>query len=125
MASFCFLTVDSAPACVLNQVQDVGYFTVFIPDCNENGDYNPVQCDYRYGYCWCSDENGNPVPGTTVRGKANCTAPGKPVLFHPSRECNCNLLKVLCHKDFSHFFLVKTKHKLFAGTVELRFMDTH
>lgn len=69
-------TTDATAACTLNQVQDVGYFTVFVPDCNENGDYKPVQCDYRYGYCWCSDENGNPVPGTTVRGKANCTAPG-------------------------------------------------
>lgn len=54
----------------------MGYVTVFVPDCNENGDYKPVQCDYKYGYCWCSDENGNPVPGTTVRGKANCTTPG-------------------------------------------------
>ena len=72
----CFL-VDSAPTCVVNQVQDAGYFTHFIPECNENGDYKPVQCDYRYGYCWCSDENGNPIPGTTVRGQAACKTPGK------------------------------------------------
>ena len=73
---FCLGTVDSVSTCIQNQVQDVGYFTFLIRDCDENGNYKPVQCDYRYGYCWCSDENGNPVPGTTVRGKPNCTAPG-------------------------------------------------
>ena len=72
-----FALIDSAPACVVNQVQDAGYFTHFIPECDENDNYKPVQCDYRYSYCWCSDENGNPIPGTTVRGQADCKAPGK------------------------------------------------
>lgn len=77
VAQLRFVLVDSAPACVVNQVQDAGYFTHFIPECNENGDYKPAQCDYRYGYCWCSDENGNPIPGTTIRGQADCKVPGK------------------------------------------------
>lgn len=74
----------------------MGYFTVFVPDCNENGDYKPVQCDYRYGYCWCSDENGNPVPGTTVRGKANCTAPGNIFISFISGFCPLILEEVYC-----------------------------
>lgn len=74
----------------------MGYFTVFVPDCDENGDYKPVQCDYRYGYCWCSDENGNPVPGTTVRGKANCTAPGNIFISFISGFCPLILEEVFC-----------------------------
>ena len=74
----------------------MGYFTVFVPGCNENGDYKPVQCDYRYGYCWCSDENGNPVPGTTVRGKANCTAPGNIFISFISGFCPLILEEVYC-----------------------------
>lgn len=74
----------------------MGYFTVFVPDCDENGDYKPVQCDYRYGYCWCSDENGNPVPGTTVRGKANCTAPGNIFISFISGFCPLILEEVYC-----------------------------
>lgn len=82
--SFSF-DADSMPSCLANQVQDIGYFDAFIPECNENGDYKPLQCDYRNGYCWCSDKNGNPIPGTTVRGRANCTAPGTHLLKEISR----------------------------------------
>ncbi|XP_022806051.1 uncharacterized protein LOC111343164 [Stylophora pistillata] len=68
---------DSAPTCPANQVQDTGYFAHFIPECDDDGDYKSVQCDYRYGYCWCSDNNGNPLPGTTVRGHPDCKVPKK------------------------------------------------
>ena len=74
------------PACYGNQLQDIGYFTAFIPECNNNGDFAPVQCDFRLGYCWCSDENGEPISGTTVRGKANCTAAGKNVSFQQTNK---------------------------------------
>lgn len=70
-------SIDSAPACPGNQVQDSGYFAHFIPECNNDGDYKSVQCDYRYGYCWCSDKNGNPAPGTTVRGHPDCKVPSR------------------------------------------------
>ena len=66
---------------------------VFIPSCNENGSYKQVQCHegrlelikfvkkylkMKYvskcrfcspgtGYCWCVDDQGRPVPGSSVR----------------------------------------------------------
>ncbi|XP_005795282.1 nidogen-1 [Xiphophorus maculatus] len=36
----------------------------FIPECDENGDYQPVQCFGSTGQCWCVDRNGQEIPGT-------------------------------------------------------------
>lgn len=36
----------------------------FIPECDENGDYRPVQCFGSTGQCWCVDRNGQEIPGT-------------------------------------------------------------
>uniref|UniRef100_A0A3Q2P057 Nidogen 1 n=1 Tax=Fundulus heteroclitus TaxID=8078 RepID=A0A3Q2P057_FUNHE len=36
----------------------------YIPECDENGDYVPVQCHGSTGQCWCVDRYGQEVPGT-------------------------------------------------------------
>lgn len=46
---------------------------IFTPQCDENGDYLPVQCSDTNGYCWCVDENGAEIPGTKKQGQVNCT----------------------------------------------------
>ncbi|XP_076600052.1 nidogen-1 [Chaetodon auriga] len=36
----------------------------YIPACDENGAYEPMQCHGSTGQCWCVDRNGQEIPGT-------------------------------------------------------------
>ncbi|XP_029962713.1 nidogen-1 [Salarias fasciatus] len=36
----------------------------YVPSCNENGEYEPMQCHGSTGHCWCVDRNGQEIPGT-------------------------------------------------------------
>uniref|UniRef100_A0A8C6LQF3 Nidogen 1a n=1 Tax=Nothobranchius furzeri TaxID=105023 RepID=A0A8C6LQF3_NOTFU len=36
----------------------------YIPECDENGNYLPMQCHGSTGYCWCVDRNGLEISGT-------------------------------------------------------------
>uniref|UniRef100_A0A8B9M805 CD74 molecule n=1 Tax=Accipiter nisus TaxID=211598 RepID=A0A8B9M805_9AVES len=47
----------------------------FRPQCDENGDYLPKQCNAATGYCWCSYKNGTRIEGTATRKKLDC--PGR------------------------------------------------
>ncbi|XP_030903180.2 HLA class II histocompatibility antigen gamma chain isoform X1 [Melopsittacus undulatus] len=44
----------------------------FQPQCDENGDFLPKQCNASTGYCWCSYKNGTRIEGTATRGALNC-----------------------------------------------------
>nr|XP_009670263.1 PREDICTED: HLA class II histocompatibility antigen gamma chain isoform X1 [Struthio camelus australis] len=46
----------------------------FRPQCDENGDYLPRQCNASTGYCWCSYKNGTRIEGTETREKLDCPA---------------------------------------------------
>ena len=51
---------------------------VFVPDCNSDGSYKPIQCLQSEGPCWCVDDNGKEVPGTRVEsGKPDDDCLGK------------------------------------------------
>ncbi len=41
----------------------------FMPQCKENGDFEETQCHGSTGYCWCVDELGNKIEGTSIRFK--------------------------------------------------------
>uniref|UniRef100_A0A8C5MND2 Nidogen 2 n=1 Tax=Leptobrachium leishanense TaxID=445787 RepID=A0A8C5MND2_9ANUR len=43
----------------------------FVPQCDDQGDYNPLQCHGSTGYCWCVNEKGEEQEGTQ-------TPPGRP-----------------------------------------------
>ena len=53
---------------------------IFVPECREDGGYKQVQChkgdhsrnslkhtSVGTGYCWCVNDDGKPVPGSSVQ----------------------------------------------------------
>ena len=38
----------------------------YIPQCNTNCEWEPMQCWGSIGYCWCVDENGIEIEGTNM-----------------------------------------------------------
>ncbi|XP_007938731.1 thyroglobulin [Orycteropus afer afer] len=43
--------------------------TSYLPQCQDSGDYEPVQCDIWQLHCWCVDLEGMEVYGTRQRGR--------------------------------------------------------
>ena len=43
----------------------------YIPQCDEQGNYRPLQHHGSTGYSWCVDEHGREIPGTS-------SPPGQP-----------------------------------------------
>ncbi|XP_046498238.1 thyroglobulin [Equus quagga] len=43
--------------------------TSYLPQCEDSGDYVPVQCDVRGTQCWCVDADGMEVYGTRQLGR--------------------------------------------------------
>jgi hypothetical protein len=44
----------------------------YIPDCDDDGFYERLQCHSSSGQCWCVDRNGHEMPNTRTRGQADC-----------------------------------------------------
>ncbi|KAK2856787.1 hypothetical protein Q5P01_005522 [Channa striata] len=60
----------------------------FIPQCDSDGRYRPLQCHGSTGHCWCVDSLGQEKAGTrTPPGTApkDCDRPGEPL--HPKTHC--------------------------------------
>ncbi|XP_072125175.1 nidogen-2 isoform X11 [Mobula birostris] len=58
-----------------------------IPQCDEEGNFRPMQCHSSTGYCWCVYENGQEVPGTRTApgtGQPRC---GEPATERPKSVC--------------------------------------
>lgn len=49
----------------------------YVPQCDEFGNFHPLQCHGNSGYCWCVDKDGREIPGTR-------TTPGVPPACIPS-----------------------------------------
>ncbi|WP_223146169.1 thyroglobulin type-1 repeat-containing protein, partial [Enterobacter hormaechei] len=42
------------------------------PQCDEEGNYLPIQCWHSTGYCWCVDKDGHEISDTRIRGRPQC-----------------------------------------------------
>jgi len=69
------LFVFSQTPCLDAVANASGLIGEFIPQCEEDGSYSPMQCWASTGYCWCVDEDGVEIPGTSLaawEGQPNC-----------------------------------------------------
>lgn len=57
--------LDRARSLALNVLPSKGEY---IPKCNDDGGYDPVQCHDVLGQCWCVDKYGNELHGTRQTG---------------------------------------------------------
>ena len=78
-----FLFILSIPLLSFSQltpceqaVEDAtGLIGEFVPQCEDDGSYAPMQCWASTGYCWCVDEDGVEISGTSIpswEGIPNC-----------------------------------------------------
>uniref|UniRef100_A0A8B9IRH9 Thyroglobulin n=1 Tax=Amazona collaria TaxID=241587 RepID=A0A8B9IRH9_9PSIT len=54
--------------CEVEQYAALRYQHVYVPSCDADGGYAPVQCQ-QGGQCWCADTKGQEVQGTKRRGQ--------------------------------------------------------
>jgi len=74
-----FLSFGQTP-CLDAVANATGLIGEFIPQCEEDGSYVPIQCWSSTGYCWCVDENGIEIPGTSLgpgQGTPDCEGFGQ------------------------------------------------
>ncbi|KAM8953515.1 nidogen-1 [Pelodytes ibericus] len=68
----CFPGELEKTKCQLHQESILGFISprgprpvgLFVPQCDDNGNYSPRQCHASSGYCWCVDKDGNELNGT-------------------------------------------------------------
>lgn len=59
--------------CLAQQAQAKTQNDLFVPDCNADGSFKPIQCHVETGHCWCVDSEGKILAGSTVYNKQpNC-----------------------------------------------------
>lgn len=77
----------------------------YVPQCDEAGNYEPVQCHGSTGYCWCSDTQGNEIENTRSRGPVDidtCSAATHTTatLSTAALECDVTRISAACaHVD--------------------------
>ena len=64
---------------------------LFVPECDEHGQYVPTQCHSSTGYCWCVDRDGREVQGTRTRSgmRPPCKSESAPEMGCPGVREHC------------------------------------
>ncbi|XP_070711595.1 nidogen-2 [Pempheris klunzingeri] len=113
----------------------------YVPQCDANGQYLPLQCHSSSGHCWCVDGRGQERPGTRTppgtapkdcdrpeRPKTHCeqrrdsgqtTSPeGYPIVgsFVPQCDAEGQYLPRQCHGSSGHCWCVDSLGQERAGT---------
>ena len=71
------LAQDLLTPCEQAQANATGLIGEFVPQCEEDGSYSSTQCWGSTGDCWCVDEYGIEIPGTTSspgQGMPDCAS---------------------------------------------------
>ena len=71
------LAQDLLTPCEQAQANATGLIGEFVPQCEEDGSYSSIQCWGSTGDCWCVDEYGIEIPGTTSspgQGMPDCAS---------------------------------------------------
>ncbi|XP_029367806.1 CD74 molecule, major histocompatibility complex, class II invariant chain a [Echeneis naucrates] len=58
--------------CQMEAAPGPGKIGSYKPQCDQEGRYMPMQCWYPTGFCWCVDQTGTVIEGTTMRGRPDC-----------------------------------------------------
>ncbi|CAH7110010.1 Tg [Phodopus roborovskii] len=103
----------------------------YLPQCQDSGDYAPVQCDLWQAQCWCVDTEGMEVYGTRQRGRptrCKCHCPWASESLSP-RSCEIRNRRLLhgvgdksppqCSAD-GEFMAVQCK---FVNTTDMMIFD--
>ncbi|XP_059183657.1 nidogen-2 [Centropristis striata] len=117
---------------------------VYVPQCEDNGEYTALQCYSSTGHCWCVDERGEEREGTRSlagepakdcdkpdepeRPKTHCehyrdsvqtTSPeGYPIVgaYAPQCDANGQYIPLQCHGSTGHCWCVDGRGQERAGT---------
>ncbi|XP_063040721.1 nidogen-2 isoform X2 [Engraulis encrasicolus] len=107
----------------------------FVPECDEQGQYRPLQCHGSTGHCWCVDNQGQERAGTRAppgSSRPNCNEPerpkthcehhrvqgsqGGPGSFVPECDEQGQYRPLQCHGSTGHCFCVDSQGQERAGT---------
>jgi len=64
--NFAFAQIDTLTLCEQAQYTATGLIGEFVPQCEDDGSFASTQCWGSTGYCWCVDEYGLEIPGTSI-----------------------------------------------------------
>ncbi len=90
--------IFSQTPCLDAVANATGLIGEFIPQCEDDGSYSPMQCWPSTGYCWCVDENGVEIPGSSMaswEGFPNCSenlCEGVNVVLESFNESNIEII---------------------------------
>ncbi|KAM8722858.1 nidogen-2 isoform 3-T3 [Acanthopagrus schlegelii] len=116
----------------------------YVPQCDDNGQYLPLQCHGSTGHCWCVDRTGQERAGTRTppgtapkdcdrpdepeRPKTHCehhreraqatSSDGYPIVgaYVPQCDDNGQYLPLQCHGSSGHCWCVDSRGQERAGT---------
>ncbi|XP_066253501.1 proteoglycan Cow [Euwallacea similis] len=67
----CFQRAERPCAAVRHKIS-TDLLGVYMPECDSQGYYKPIQCHSAIGMCWCVDKHGVEFANTRTHAKPNC-----------------------------------------------------